>query len=78
MPPKVAVLGAAGMLGHKMFQRLQIAFSGTVGLQRCATSYLGIAPEVVTGVDVTDFDSLSTVLVDIHPDYIVNCVGIIK
>jgi len=78
MPPKIAVLGAAGMLGHKMFQRLQIAFPGTVGLQRCAASYLGIAPEVVTGVDVTDFDSLSSVLVDIHPDYIVNCVGIIK
>jgi dTDP-4-dehydrorhamnose reductase len=77
-PPRIAVLGAAGMLGHKVFQRLQAQFPATVGVQRCAKSNSGIAAQVITGIDAGDFDRLSGILRDIHPDYIVNCVGIIK
>jgi len=78
MPPKIAVLGSAGMLGHKVLQRLQAAFPGTVGLQRRATCNFGAPSDVITGVHATDFDTLSGVLADLRPDYIVNCVGIIK
>ena len=78
MQPKLVVLGSAGMLGHKVFQRLQHEFSSTTGLQRAATSRLAPCGNITTGIDAADFDCLAEHLKQIRPDYIINCVGIIK
>ncbi len=83
--PKIIVLGGAGMLGHKLFQFLRDRFPGII----CTTREDVHRPpfdrvallqgdDVVRGVDVTDFDHLQRLLANYHPDYIVNCVGIIK
>lgn len=82
---KLLIIGAAGMLGHKLFQRLKERFPET-----CATALEDIrkppfdkvpflqGDDVISNVNVTDFDRLEAILKDIKPDYIVNCVGIIK
>lgn len=85
MPAKVVVLGAAGMLGHKMFQRLQECFPGTVGLMRERPEWpqfsrvdLLQGNDIVPGIDVMDFEGLAARLAEFRPDFIVNCIGIIK
>lgn len=82
---KIVVLGATGMLGHKMFQKLSSRFDSVIGF---AYEDVTIAPfdkvdifqevEMVTGVNAADFQTLEKTLATIRPDYIVNCIGIIK
>jgi dTDP-4-dehydrorhamnose reductase len=85
MFPKIAILGAAGMLGHKMFQRLRAAFPGTVATMRKPADCppfddIGLLQggDVLTGIDVMDFEALGAALSEIRPDYLINCVGIVK
>lgn len=60
---RCVVVGSSGMLGHKMLQHLSRVFPHTTGLQRG------------NGIDAADFPRILT---ERRPDYIVNCVGIIK
>ena len=84
MPTQVVVLGAAGMLGHKVFQCLRTAFPGTIASMRRAKCPpfdridLLQGSDVKNGTDVMDFDTLGSWLSEIRPRYIVNCIGIIK
>jgi len=83
--PRVVVLGGTGMLGHKLFQVLRERFAGTICT---AASNVREGPfqhvellqgdDVICGIDVTDFDNLRGVLSNLQPDFVVNCVGIIK
>jgi dTDP-4-dehydrorhamnose reductase len=83
--PGIVVLGGTGMLGHKMFQILRERFPGTLTTAR-QTSFrppldrleLLQGPGVLRGIDVTDFTHLEGFLADLKPDWILNCVGIIK
>lgn len=82
---KIVVLGGDGMLGHKMFQALRERFSGTFCTLRgdprtpplCRVEFLQ-GEDVLRGVDVTDFAALDATLSTLHPEYLINCVGIIK
>jgi dTDP-4-dehydrorhamnose reductase len=82
---EILVLGGMGMLGHKMFQRLQQRFPGTY----CTIRGSGISEaerkscdfqngRVVECVDATDFASLEKLLQANRPRVIVNCIGIVK
>lgn len=82
---RILVVGGAGMLGHKMFQILRERFRDTV----CTTKEDVRKPpfdrvellqgdDVIRGVDVMDFDRLHDALKELRPDFIVNCVGIVK
>jgi len=73
------------MLGHKMFQHLRVRFPGTVCTMRECQSSVPLnrvdllqGADVYSGIDVTDFGSLATLLRSIGPRFIVNCVGIVK
>src|ERR1035441_10295194 len=81
----IVVIGGAGMLGHKMFQILRERFRGTV----CTTREDVRKPpfdrvellqgdDVIRGVDVMAFGRLQGTLKELRPDFIVNCVGIVK
>jgi dTDP-4-dehydrorhamnose reductase len=79
------VLGGAGMLGHKMFQALRERFAGTFCTVRNDVRKppfdrieLLQEAEVVPGVDVTDYPALEAILSAFRPEYVVNCVGVIK
>jgi dTDP-4-dehydrorhamnose reductase len=83
--PRIVVIGGAGMLGHKLFQILRERFPGALAttledvrkppLDRVEFLQGG---DVITGLDVTDFGGLGRSLADMKPDFIINCVGIIK
>jgi dTDP-4-dehydrorhamnose reductase len=82
---KVIVLGGAGMLGHKMFQVLRERLTGTFCTVRedvrkppfDRVEFLQ-GEHIVPGVDVTDFPALEETLSAFRPEYVVNCVGVIK
>ena len=82
---KVMVLGGAGMLGHKMFQVLRERLPGTFCTVRedirkrpFDSVDLLQGDDVVPGVDVTYFPALEAILSAFRPEYVVNCVGVIK
>ena len=82
---KIVVLGVTGMLGHKMFQTLSSRFDSVIGF---AYEDVTAPPfdkvdllqglEMVTGVNAADFQTLEKTLASLRPDYIINCIGIIK
>ncbi|MGY2285383.1 dTDP-4-dehydrorhamnose reductase family protein [Pseudomonas gingeri] len=80
---RILVLGITGMLGCAVFR----AFSSdpeheTWGTLRNSTGlkyFPGTAQDnVVCGVDVLDQDALTAVFVQVRPDVVINCVGLIK
>jgi dTDP-4-dehydrorhamnose reductase len=82
---RIVVIGGAGMLGHKMFQILRERFPDTVCITREDVRKppfdrveLLQGDDVIRGVDVMDFDRLQGTLKELRPDFIVNCVGIVK
>lgn len=81
MTTRLLILGGAGMLGHKVWQRLSLRFDARVTLRAPAAEYprgLFDPERVIQGVDVMDLDSLDTLIAGERPDVVVNCVGIIK
>jgi len=79
---KVLILGAGGMLGHKLFQYLspRLETWGTIRSEKIA--YKGINSfklnRLIEKVDILDDVKLNDVLQKINPDYLINCVGIVK
>jgi dTDP-4-dehydrorhamnose reductase len=76
------VLGATGMLGHRLVQTLSSGCSvfGTVrgdpGRWSGHPAFAGV--EWKGGVEATDLDALRRVIHEARPDAVVNCIGIIK
>lgn len=80
---RVLVLGATGMLGNAML-RLFARGDGqeTWGSARSPTALQQLPTElrkqVVVGIDVENFDSLTRLFAYVQPDVVVNCVGLVK
>ncbi len=79
---RVLVLGATGMLGHKMLQHLGAKFevAGTIrGDAAEAAGHPALAgARLIGGVAATDLEGLARVLDQERPDAVVNCIGMIK
>lgn len=82
---KILVLGGEGMLGHKMFQVLRSRYSDTV----CTVARSVDEPfyrkikifqegNVRDRIDALDFEALRRLLRENRPEYVVNCIGVIK
>jgi dTDP-4-dehydrorhamnose reductase len=82
-PTKVLVLGASGMLGNAVF-RLFAQSTGflTVGSMRSANQLRFLAKDlhnhVICGTDVENLDSLASLLSNLMPDIVINCIGLVK
>jgi len=79
---RVLVLGAAGMLGHKLLQRLRTDHEAA-GTIRDAAPNAGLSRalpgvELYPGVDASDLASLERAVDDWNAQVLVNCIGIIK
>lgn len=79
---RVLILGAAGMLGHKLWQTLERRFDTWAAVR---SNYRGYARyglfdpnRTLCECNVFDFDSVVRVLVTVRPDVVINCIGIIK
>jgi len=74
------VLGASGMLGHKMIQildRNKISVAGTVRSKTIDIEFLKNY-NIVGNVNAENFDSVKNAIELVDPDYVINCIGIIK
>jgi dTDP-4-dehydrorhamnose reductase len=80
---KVLVIGATGMLGNAMIRVLSEKPDWQVfGTSRSESSKQlfnsSIAKHLFSNVDVEQCDTLIEVFNQIHPDIVINCVGLIK
>ncbi len=81
----ILVLGGEGMLGHKMFQTLRDSHAGVVCTLQGDPTHppLGSVDllhgaDVLPGVDATDWPGLASLLGDLSPQFVINCIGIVK
>jgi len=79
--PSVLVLGAGGMLGHKLVQELVPTMDVTAGTRRHPVELERLAllpPSRCLHVDAGDADSLALALDTVQPSVVINAVGVIK
>ena len=79
---KILVLGANGMLGHKIVQVLKDKFEvfGTILGSFADIEGYGIfeRSKILENIDAASVEAISGAVDAIKPDYLINCVGIIK
>jgi dTDP-4-dehydrorhamnose reductase len=79
---RVLILGASGMLGHKLYQRLQGRFDlvGTVrGDPKAVEKYGFFRPgSMIGGVDATQPESVTEVIRSTAPAVVINAIGVVK
>ena len=77
---RIAILGAAGLIGHKLYQHLSQRFEEVLPVLHGSNKYPQVfgASEVVGNVDVIDFERLEGLLQDLAPTVVLNCAGITK
>ena len=81
---RILILGASGMLGHKLWQYLSIRFPKTYATIRgCRDDYKKFnlfknADQVIEKIDALNFPDIEKVLCKIKPEVILNCIGVTK
>ncbi len=79
---RVLILGAAGMLGHKLYQAFRGRHEvwGSVRLDASAYATLGLfdPDRLIAGVDAADPATVARAIERVEPQVVVNCVGIVK
>jgi len=79
---RVLILGAGGMLGHKLWQSFQGQFETWITARSGFREYesYGIfdRERFLPGVETTDFDSIVRAVGKLKPDALINCIGVIK
>jgi dTDP-4-dehydrorhamnose reductase len=78
----VLILGATGMLGHKLMQTLSQDYLVTGTVRRNASALkqnpLFSSMNLVGNVRAADINTISQIIEEINPHIIVNCIGIVK
>ncbi|MFZ2492691.1 MAG: SDR family oxidoreductase [Thermoanaerobaculia bacterium] len=79
---KILILGGSGMLGHKLWMRLSKNHDVWITLRKGAREIPDHPAfrrdRIRSDVDALNFDEVTRALASIQPDYVVNCIGIIK
>lgn len=78
---RVLVLGATGMLGHKVWQLFHGRFDAFAGVRTAdlhAATGLFTGAQVVDGIRAEEPESVARAVAIAQPDVIVNCIGIVK
>lgn len=82
MSKKLLVLGANGMLGgslHRYFTNTENSVVGTVRSNAALDQLTDMGFEnIISGIDVTDYKILESTIFELQPDYVFNCIGLIK
>jgi dTDP-4-dehydrorhamnose reductase len=77
---RVLILGASGMLGHKLYQTCATRFD-TVGTVRSSSSpvrELDVDARIVDEIAATNLSGIEAILADVRPDAVINCIGVVK
>jgi len=79
---KVLILGATGMLGHKLWQEFRNRHDTIVASRSSFRRYASLdyfdPDRWIEGTDVMDFNSVVRAMIVAKPDIVINSVGIIK
>lgn len=80
---KVLVLGISGMLGNAIFRHFSEQGVHEVwGTLRSKTSMRffdsNLHQNIISDIDVLNFDTLVSLLNQVKPDYVINCIGLVK
>ena len=80
---RVLVIGASGMLGHKVYQTFDALghqVHGTIRRSLGEFEHYGVldADRVVQGVDVRMPETVESAFVKTQPEVVINCMGLIK
>ncbi len=79
---RILVIGASGMLGHKLYQRLRANFDVFGSIRGAFESIDGFGifddGSIIENIDATDADSLRRAVEMARPDCVVNAAGVIK
>jgi len=79
---KILILGGAGMLGHKLLQKLSPEADVFVTVRddgRFLVEHgLASAQQIIPGLDITNDFNLRKTINDLRPDAVINSVGVIK
>lgn len=82
MSKKILILGANGMLGGSLHRYFSNTENSVVGTVRSNTALKQLAEmgfdNVISGIDVTDYEVLDSTISEMKPDYVFNCIGLIK
>jgi len=82
MSKRILILGANGMLGgslHRYFSNTKNSVIGTVRSNSTLKQLTGMGfDNIISGIDVTDYAVLESTISKIKPDYVFNCIGLIK
>ena len=70
---KILVMGASGMLGHLLYSELKKNHQ-TWGTVRDKKWH----PDLFTGYDIHNLEKIENLISELKPDFVINCVGIIK
>jgi len=79
---RVLVLGATGMLGHKLVQQLSQRYEVWAGIRtafdRVARFGICDRERTITGLDAADEHSVETAIITSKPEVVLNAVGVVK
>src|SRR5689334_8806692 len=79
---KVLILGGSGMLGHKLWQTFAPRFDTYVSFRGNPESYAqyGIFDQSrsLSGLAAENIDGFARAIEKVHPQVIVNCIGVVK
>ena len=83
MAMKILILGASGMLGHRLLGSLSAQGNDVVGTVRgddttSATIKIVPAARLIGGISVEQDGAVEAVLDQVKPDVVVNCIGVVK
>src|SRR3954451_18521718 len=75
---RVLILGAGGMLGHKVWQIFRDRFDCHAAMRTRLPLPLFDDDRVIGRFDAGDFDGVTRLIVKIRPEVVVNCIGVVK
>ncbi len=79
---KMLILGGTGMLGHKLYQTVKDPIDAWVTVRsnpQSLAKFSFFCPDrVIGGIEATDMASVRKAIEQVHPDVVVNCIGIVK
>ncbi|HEV7485679.1 MAG TPA: SDR family oxidoreductase [Thermoanaerobaculia bacterium] len=78
LPTRVLILGAGGMLGHKVWEVFRDRFECRAALRTPLPLALFDDARVISGFDATNFDDVARLIEVVKPDVVVNCIGVVK
>ncbi len=75
---RVLILGAGGMLGHKVWEVFRDRFDCRAAMRTRLPLPLFDDERVIDGFDATNFEAVARLIAAVKPDAVVNCVGVVK